>query len=327
MTLYAILDRVWPRSYLAKVMAVALLFGHGPLVAYLALSAMGLIPAAAELPAIAVVFGLGVTGIALGLSAILRPVERLAAALAAFEAGRPSPPLPEGHADPVGRLMGRMTGLIRTAESRIDAAERAAERDPLTGLLNRRGFERALMARRATGERGALIMLDLDHFKRVNDGFGHAAGDRVLRDVATLLDAHLRRPDLAARFGGEEFVLYLAGAGREAAMQVAERLRMAVEDEIDITGQTQTASFGVAAWPTGESLGAALGRADAAVYRAKSSGRNRVCGASTGLEAEFHEAGLRPWATRCGGQVVEPRGHGAGSADRSAGRPDWTIRH
>ncbi|WP_158547451.1 GGDEF domain-containing protein [Rhodovulum sp. 12E13] len=277
MILYSLLDRALPRSFLAKVLAVVVLLGQGPMLAVVALYGAGLLSAPLATPAVAAAFGVGLFGTALGLAAILRPVARLEATLAAFERGEaPRLSLPETHGDEVGRLMARAATLIRTTERRIDAAERQADRDPLTGLLNRRGFERALAARRGMRERGALLMLDLDHFKAVNDTHGHDEGDRVLREAASLLCEHMRRPDLAARFGGEEFVVYLSGIGREPALQVAERMRMAVEDRIAVAGRPQTASFGVAQWPVAVPFSEVLKRADAAVYEAKSQGRNCV---------------------------------------------------
>lgn len=277
MRLYAFLDRLLPRSYLAKVLVVAVLLGQGPILGLLALGAAGAFPDALAWPAVGGTALASLAGLGLGLAAVLRPVSRLEAAFAAFEEGRPpDTPLPEGHGDAVGRLMARAARLMRTAETRIDAAERLAERDPLTGLLNRRGLERSLAARRGMGERGAVLMLDLDHFKRVNDDHGHDTGDRVLRAVADLLRNQMRRPDLAARFGGEEFVIYLSGLGREAALRVAERLRMATEDGIHVAERPQTVSIGVAAWPPGASFSEILKRADSAVYAAKAAGRNCV---------------------------------------------------
>jgi diguanylate cyclase (GGDEF)-like protein len=277
MLLYALLDRVLPRSFLAKTLAVVVVLGQGPLAALAVLHGAGLIPPGLAWPAAAAATAAGVGGAALGLAAVLRPVDRAEAALAAFERGEPgAAALPETYGDPAGRLMARAAALMRSTESRIGEAERKAELDPLTGLLNRRGLERALAARHDVGARGALVMLDLDHFKSVNDAHGHDTGDRVLRDVAELLRGQMRRPDLAARFGGEEFVLHLAGVGREPALQVAERLRMAVEDRIAVDGRAQTASFGVASWPAGARFADVLKRADAAVYEAKSLGRNRV---------------------------------------------------
>ena len=277
MRLYAILDRILPRSYLAKAVAVAVVLGQGPLLLLLVAKAGGLIAPPFVLPALLATMIAAFVGLGLGLAAIIRPVARLEAAFTAFEAGRtPSAGLPEHHRDAVGRLMAQANRLMHTAETRIDAARRLADRDPLTGLLNRRGLERSLSQRQQTGARGAVLMLDLDHFKRVNDVHGHDVGDRVLRDLARLVSRQMRRPDLAARFGGEEFVIYLSDLGQDAALRVAERVRMSVEDHLRVAGEAQTVSIGVAPWPPGESFDAILKRADMAVYAAKAAGRNRV---------------------------------------------------
>jgi two-component system, cell cycle response regulator len=153
--------------------------------------------------------------------------------------------------------------------------------DTLTGVGNRRRLEQALAVEIARARRhGAplsAIMADIDHFKRVNDEHGHAAGDKVLAHFGGLLRSQVRPADIAARFGGEEFVLLLPHTNLAHAASMAERIRGAFADEvIDPLAAPVTSSFGVAqlsAQDDGESL---LGRMDAALYRAKEGGRNRV---------------------------------------------------
>jgi diguanylate cyclase (GGDEF)-like protein len=161
----------------------------------------------------------------------------------------------------------------------IEVARLAAltQLDALTGVLNRRGLDAELAQAASAG--GAVIVVDVDHFKQVNDRFGHAIGDRVLRQVAEVLGAVTRRGDRVARLGGEEFVVLLRDTSIEAAVRVAERARerlaaMAVDTPAGPVAIT--ASFGVAealaaGWPS-----TALARADAAMYEAKRAGRNRV---------------------------------------------------
>ncbi len=164
--------------------------------------------------------------------------------------------------------------------------ERLANHDFLTGCLNRRAFsERAVaMFERSRNERKpmALLMLDIDHFKSVNDRFGHPVGDRVIRGLGTLLISTSRARDLVGRFGGEEFVVALPDTGYDAAYNIAERIRIAVEEEVtnsmsDIRGCVITVSIGFAtispAYPNIEFM---LNKADEALYSAKQSGRNRV---------------------------------------------------
>jgi diguanylate cyclase (GGDEF)-like protein len=160
---------------------------------------------------------------------------------------------------------------------------RQAREDALTGLANRRAFDAALDARlsdaRAHGRPLAIVLFDIDRFKSINDRYTHAMGDAVLRDVASLLRAHCRASDLAARIGGEEFVLLLREADRDAALHVAERVRSEIQarDWSKVApGLAVTISAGVAVDP-GEGTAAALLRdADVALYEAKRAGRNRV---------------------------------------------------
>jgi len=165
-----------------------------------------------------------------------------------------------------------------------------AVRDGLTSLYNRRAFNELLVSsianedRREEGRLG-LIILDLDHFKKLNDTFGHPAGDAALRSCARLLMQHLRKGDQAARFGGEEFVIILPGLDEDRAVQAAERLRVGVEKHRLVFEGARiplAASFGVAVWPAdGRDPETLLASADRALYSAKESGRNRVVAAST----------------------------------------------
>jgi diguanylate cyclase (GGDEF)-like protein/PAS domain S-box-containing protein len=158
-------------------------------------------------------------------------------------------------------------------------------RDPLTGLFNRRYLEESLTRElsRATraGQPVSVILLDLDHFKRFNDTFGHAAGDHLLRELAKILQAHIRLSDIACRFGGEEFTLILPEASLEIAQQRAETLRRKVSElRLQYEGQPLgdvTLSLGVAAFPQhGRRNDDLLRSADEALYRAKGGGRNQV---------------------------------------------------
>ena len=169
-----------------------------------------------------------------------------------------------------------------TEQRQLEAElRRLAGTDALTGLLNRRAFlERAAEVPKRTTEPPALLMLDLDHFKAVNDRFGHAVGDRALQAVAERWRRLLRDSDVIARVGGEEFAVLLPGTGQATAAAVAERLREAVGDTpLAIGGHSLalTASIGAAvAEPADHDFDAVLQRADRALYAAKAGGRNRV---------------------------------------------------
>jgi len=165
--------------------------------------------------------------------------------------------------------------------------ERLAYRDELTQLLNRRAFFAACREQLAclpAEHVFAVLLIDLDHFKAINDAHGHAAGDHVLREVARIFRAELRDSDILCRFGGEEFALALPGTSLSDATALAERLRLALHaSPFAYAGQSihGTASIGVAAASCGEvSLENLLKTADQAMYRAKRQGRDRVCTAS-----------------------------------------------
>lgn len=149
-----------------------------------------------------------------------------------------------------------------------------AQRDPLTGLLNRHALDVRLPADLAGC---ALVAVDVDRFKAINDGHGHAAGDRVLVFVGEVLSRHLRAGDLAIRMGGEEFAVLLPGVNQVQALAVAERLRSDLEQLSPAqVGLPVTASLGVALGLGGDCFAALWSRADAALYAAKRGGRNRV---------------------------------------------------
>lgn len=161
--------------------------------------------------------------------------------------------------------------------------------DPLTQMLNRgalvgRAAELAEQSR-VSGDPVAVIVADLDHFKSVNDTYGHATGDAVLRDVAYMIRKELRAFDLAYRLGGEEFLILLPGSGEPAAVQVAERLREAVAER-QIADVDITISCGVAASAPGNvfDFDAVFARADYALYGAKKAGRNRVCATAEAVQ-------------------------------------------
>ncbi len=177
-------------------------------------------------------------------------------------------------------------GMVLMASERLQAElDQQASRDPLTGVLNRRAFaslaEREIARARRVEQPLSVLMMDLDHFKQINDRFGHAGGDAVLRRFVAVAERVLRREDLFCRFGGEEFVALLPGSTAAQALAAAERLRTAFAEEAaaSIPAGTPpfafTVSVGVGELVAGEDLEGVLHRADAALYRAKAAGRNR----------------------------------------------------
>lgn len=161
-----------------------------------------------------------------------------------------------------------------------EASHKLAHTDFVTGVPNRRhlyaALEREISEAPEDGRSLAVIMFDLDHFKRINDAFGHDAGDRVLEGVAQLVNGCLRAPDQLSRWGGEEFLILAPGTDLEGGESTALRLREEVEGASFGGTSPVTASFGVAAYRDGDTPETLLKRADEALYRAKAAGRNRV---------------------------------------------------
>jgi diguanylate cyclase len=156
-----------------------------------------------------------------------------------------------------------------------------AERDPLTGIGNRRALtaslEDVIVRQHTKPVTASLVVLDLDHFKDVNDTYGHTIGDKILIRVTEIVDTKIRVTDDLYRYGGEEFVVIAMGAPREAANKLAEQLRVAVEASDLLPERPVTISLGVAQLKEGEAYDNWLHRADSALYEAKRAGRNRVC--------------------------------------------------
>jgi diguanylate cyclase (GGDEF)-like protein len=187
--------------------------------------------------------------------------------------------------------------ILRIRDSEAALAD-LARRDRLTGLLNRRAYDEAiadaLARRQRLNEDVSILLLDIDHFKRINDTHGHAAGDDVLRAIAATVTAQVRQIDKVCRIGGEEFVVILHDADRRAAAAMAERVRSAVEQNpvaIDAKPISVTVSIGVAIADDDGDAAALLARADAALYDAKQGGRNRV------VTAREASAAARPTPT------------------------------
>lgn len=189
--------------------------------------------------------------------------------------------------------------LLRNMRMQVQLVHHATT-DPLTGMLNRRALNAALepiLGRTPPYPRGiAFLMVDIDYFKLLNDTHGHAAGDAVLRAIARLLRSHTRQPDLACRWGGEEFLLVLPDCDARTAWERADSLRLRIAGLPAIGGiAAPTVSIGVAHDPEGgQTLDALVATADAALYRAKQAGRNRV------------EGGAPPPKSRASGTAAEP---------------------
>jgi diguanylate cyclase len=177
---------------------------------------------------------------------------------------------------PLQRSVERWISKLQSERIR---AESLADRDALTGLYNRRAGERFLADRLATPDRSdVLLLFDLDHFKQINDTYGHPAGDAVLREVARRCTTFLRKRDVFARWGGEEFLVMIRDTDEAGVIRVANDLRATISATPIESAGIVTASFGVARFRLGDTMKSWLIRADEALYEAKSTGRDRVVG-------------------------------------------------
>ncbi len=164
-------------------------------------------------------------------------------------------------------------------EEKFNEQKREADHDALTGLLNRRSFDRDITQLHESQVPYSLVICDIDDFKKINDTYGHLVGDKVLKEVGEILTNYVRNNTRSYRYGGEEFVVLLPNADENAAKVVGERLREVIENrtiQINSARINFTASFGGTKRKEGDDIASVIGRADKALYEAKKSGKNRV---------------------------------------------------
>jgi diguanylate cyclase len=187
-------------------------------------------------------------------------------------------------------VLARYRNHVQRISLQYEMLEQIAFLDALTGLPNRRRMYDIIVQQLELARRYdtpfCVALLDIDHFKRINDTFGHLKGDAVLQQVAQVLRADFRSVDQLGRWGGEEFLLVLPQTGLEEAASAVERSRQAVEGQVRVEGQAVTLSCGVAQYLPGDEITAFLQRADDALYEAKKQGRNRVV-SSEGIEPSY----------------------------------------
>jgi len=219
---------------------------------------------------------------------IVRPLDRLTGAAARVSAGDLSVDLPQGGSGEVAYLTQVFNTMVESLRNHRADLERLSTIDSLTGLFNRRHLMKLLAVEleraQRTGQAFAILMLDVDHFKKYNDQHGHLAGDEVLARLGAVLRELIRPYDCAARFGGEEFLVMLSSTESRAACEAAERIRARVGSEV-FSGGKVTISVGVAGYAArSDRVEDVIGRADAALYEAKRAGRDRVVCAGTNVE-------------------------------------------
>lgn len=193
----------------------------------------------------------------------------------------------------LANIEGLLTSLVYPMRNalRYQQALDAAFRDPLTGAGNRVALDKTLSREIELAKRHeqplSLLMLDLDHFKEVNDNFGHSMGDQVLKTTVATITECIRQTDMCFRYGGEEFLILLSNADQSGALRIAERVRMAIDNQIfqsDKGSFSISASIGSASMEPCDDSTVLVQRADSALYMAKASGRNRVI---SDLDLEF----------------------------------------
>jgi len=179
-----------------------------------------------------------------------------------------------------GEIGGELKGLLDKIQIGVNKLYHIATHDQKTGLYNHVFFRDVFALELDKAKRGkllGLIVVDIDHFKKVNDAYGHLTADKILERVARVLEKEVRKYDIVARFGGEEFFIMLPAASLNVAKRIAERVRKAVFSDNNLKKYKISISLGVAEYGARDNLDRISKRADKALYRAKKGGRNRVC--------------------------------------------------
>lgn len=271
MRLYRATAFLFPRHYTIRMFLLCFLAVHMPLLAFLGFE---LTRGAWHWQTFAVLLGATVVGSAFAIAALaglLVPVAVATRGLRALRDGQQMQDIPAGGPDMAGELLESVAHALRSTSARLDELKGLALTDPLTGLLNRRGFVEQL-EQLPTGA-GTLALLDGDRFKQVNDRLGHAEGDRVLRALADRLRDRLRKQDMAARWGGDEFVILLRETDEQEARAIVKRVQLSLRRRpiARLDGRPVNFSVGFAplAGETMEAVTEAVKAADAEMYATK----------------------------------------------------------
>ncbi|VWX49663.1 GGDEF domain-containing protein [Novosphingobium sp. 9U] len=275
MRFYKATQFLFPRSFELRLLTICFLAVHVPLIACIAFSAATWHWQADTLLVILLATLLGTAGGVAAIHALLAPLTAATGMLRSIQKGERVDEIPVGGEDLVGRLLRGVTQAANDAADRSEELTIVAEHDSLTKILNRRGFLRAA-ERALVGDRPAVLaLIDLDHFKTINDHLGHAAGDELLHAFAQRMSTVIRQSDICARWGGEEFAVLLPGANLSQAHDAIERLRSSISRH-PLPGVGLTFSCGLAATAGSAELDDTARRADKALYSAKHHGRNRI---------------------------------------------------
>ena len=282
MQFYLATSFIFPRSLRLRLFALCFVATHMPLLGYLAWGFSTGRIALAEFVLLTLATVAGTAVALLGIGAMLNPIQALAETL--NRGDRAPAALPEV-GDVIQTLYAGVQRDASATQARIDDLHNAAHEDMLTGVANRRGFLSQIDRLPIERRKGCVALIDIDYFKRVNDQLGHDEGDRVLGAFAARLTAQLRRIDIVARWGGEEFAIFFQDSIEDevswSLARVASRMR---SDPIGlVNGRPISFSAGICRWK-GDELEEALRRADEALYEAKQGGRDRICRAAPLLQ-------------------------------------------
>ena len=278
MHFYLATSFIFPRSLRLRLFTLCFVATHLPLLGYMAwgLATGRLALAEFVLLTLATVIG---TGIALyGIGALLNPIHALAQTLQ----GQDSDPTPLPQVgDVIQTLYAGVHRAAHVTRTQMQDLNVAAHEDPLTGIANRRGFLMQIDMLPQARRKGCVAIIDIDHFKQVNDRMGHDEGDRVLAAFAQRLAAQLRRVDHVARWGGEEFMVFFPDCIEDEACWSLSRIATQMRDDPigQVNGRAISFSAGVARWQ-GTPIDETIASADQALYDAKQQGRDRVCRAA-----------------------------------------------
>lgn len=275
MRFYKATQFLFPRSFELRLLTICFLAVHVPLIATVAFSALTW---HWQIDTLLVILLATLVGTAAGVAAIhalLAPLTEATAMLRAIQKGERIEEVPVGGEDLVGKLLRGVTQAANDAADRSEQLTIVAEYDPLTKVLNRRGFLRAAERALVNDRPAVLALIDLDHFKAINDHLGHEAGDVLLHAFAERVCDTVRSSDICARWGGEEFAVLLPGATLAQAYAAMGRLRSSIARH-PLPGTGLTFSCGLAATRGFADLDDTARRADKALYAAKHHGRDRI---------------------------------------------------
>ncbi|ETI64456.1 hypothetical protein C100_07090 [Sphingobium sp. C100] len=283
MHFYLATSFIFPRSLRLRLFAICFVATHLPLLCYIGWGAATGRLALGEVVALTLATMVGMALALHGIGALLAPIQALAETFDTKAGDGTSLPRV---GDVIQTLYAGVHRAATVTQAQIDELAIAAQEDPLTGLANRRGFLAHIAALPSAQRKGCVALVDIDFFKQVNDMLGHDEGDRVLAAFADRLAGQVRRADMVARWGGEEFAIFFRNGLEDEASWALARLaeQMRHEPIGRVNGRVISFSAGLSRWQGGP-VEEALTAADRALYDAKQAGRDRICRAGGALPA------------------------------------------